>query len=310
MNGKASILILHLFVSLQLPAQMADEGYYQLPSRDDFRFAGRWARFIPYRGDPDSLAYALTARFDNPYLKYKSIYAWIAYHIAYDVEAIQDASKRFTDPLMVLDSMRAVCGGYSSLMCFLCGLAGLDCEIVVGYARNEIKHLGGVDWLFPEHAWNAILINDEWSYCDVTWGAGALRGDSLFIQCFSGGYFNMSAEKMFLQHYPIGERWHRDYTMSPDEFDIQPLYHGAFFVSRIDGFNKLNKHLTKGFLNSLWIRFESTSRFESLYVRDKHLTFPPIRIGRQYILGVSPREKGDTIHLMSNKVRILSYIEK
>ncbi|MBN2524618.1 MAG: hypothetical protein JXB24_15210, partial [Bacteroidales bacterium] len=208
MEGIRRTLQIVVFLAILLVTSLAAKGeesptrYNREPGWKEYLRADRWARAMKYTGDPDSLARALTEPFDNIFLKYKTIYSWIAFNIAYDVPAYLGKSPRYNDPITVLDSQKTVCAGYAKLMCFLCKSVGLECEYVTGWAKNSVdEHLESIDE-YPDHAWNAIYINEEWRYCDITWGAGSVLNNEKFIPGFTSAYFNMSAEKAFLQHFP------------------------------------------------------------------------------------------------------------
>lgn len=58
-----------------------------------------------------------------------------------------------------------VCECYAETYAYLCGLYGIECLNVVGYAgeENDETNWGG-------HAWNYLCLDDKWYAVDATWG--------------------------------------------------------------------------------------------------------------------------------------------
>ncbi|MCR4787302.1 MAG: hypothetical protein K5888_01830 [Lachnospiraceae bacterium] len=56
----------------------------------------------------------------------------------------------------------AVCSGYADAYSFLCSLAGLKCETVIGTATDMYGRAGG-------HEWNRVMIDGQWLYVDCTY---------------------------------------------------------------------------------------------------------------------------------------------
>ncbi|HPR31819.1 MAG TPA: transglutaminase domain-containing protein [Prolixibacteraceae bacterium] len=305
---KCLFLVLAIFVSgLSFSISPARE-IFEEPDWKQYLEADRWARSISYNDDPGSLARLLTGRFDNIYLKYKALYSWIAFHVSYDTEGLQGQRTVISEPLMVLDSLKAVCSGYANLMCLLCHEAGLECVSISGWAKNTEQHLMGIDRSKPDHAWNAIRINQQWRYCDVTWGAGFVRNQSEFIPFFTSAWFNLSAERCFLQHYPMEAAWQKEYPMTFDAFDAQPLYSASYFTTWTDGITQQNKVLRKGFLCSCWIRFESRTPIRSIEIMGTSRSFPLLRMGNDYLFGFDPGKKGNLQKLCINSTAIVTYL--
>ena len=80
----------------------------------------------------------------------------------------------------------AVCAGYTAAAKLLFDIAGLPSAVVSGIAKEG-------DTEIP-HAWNAVALNGEWLYLDVTWDdpiGGAERYD----------YFNLSEKELSRTHF-------------------------------------------------------------------------------------------------------------
>lgn len=314
MYKKITLLIILSLFYLRLFPQFADEGYYQVPDRKSYLYADVLGRGTKYTGDPGLLVKKLTDRFDNPYLKYKAIYSWIALNVTYNFDALYGRSALVTDPLSVLDSLTTVCAGYAGLMSFLCNLAGLECEVVTGWSKTTPKNLEGINWSNPDHAWNAFKINGEWRYCDATWGAGIGRENKKkemeFVRDFTSGYFDVPIEKIFLQHYPKDLYWQNQYNMTKKEFDNLPLYDRSYFKTWTHGLYRGKKYLRKGLFCSVWYSFKSVSDINSISITGKQIAMPLLRLGNNYFSCFTLGMKDSLASVILNNEVILTYINK
>lgn len=92
------------------------------------------------------------------YDKAKAVYDWICANIAYDYAGLETGTGN-GDPLEVMQTGLADCGGYSGLFDYFMMKLGISCEVVNGDAPD-----GGY------HAWNKVNINGKWLNVDATWG--------------------------------------------------------------------------------------------------------------------------------------------
>jgi transglutaminase/protease-like cytokinesis protein 3 len=78
----------------------------------------------------------------------------------------------------VFAARTAVCAGYSKLMSALGAAAGMEIKYITGYIRDSARRVqvttGSDDSIRASlqgvrHAWNAVLIDDEWHLIDATW---------------------------------------------------------------------------------------------------------------------------------------------
>lgn len=80
---------------------------------------------------------------------------------------------------------KAVCDGYSRAFKLLCDKAGIDCIVMSGNADGFA------------HAWNAVKIEDEWYYTDVTWNDND-EDEELELERML--YLNLTEEMMSVDH--------------------------------------------------------------------------------------------------------------
>ena len=153
------------------------------------------------------LTYRLTAPFDDPVLKTRAIFTWIAYNISYDCPAYHNESKRKGDPDEIFRTRKGVCEGYANLFQTMCSYAQVQCLTIDGYARNGAD-IYEDDPDEPNHTWNAVRINGAWHLADATWASGYTdKRVKVFTQHFSDVYFFPAPEAMLLNHYPKLDSW-------------------------------------------------------------------------------------------------------
>jgi hypothetical protein len=172
---------------------------------------------------PAILAQQLTTPFTTELEKVRAIFRWISNNIDYrirefqpkfksrpagevddDTAALKPLDERVAEE--VINNKVAVCDGYARLFKTLCRYAGIESELITGYARTEAHK---VNRRFrSNHTWNAVKIDNAWHLLDVTWASGYVtwRG-SMFIRYFDEEYFLSPPQQFIREHYPDDLRW-------------------------------------------------------------------------------------------------------
>lgn len=109
------------------------------------------------------IAADLIAGVENDKEKIKKIHDYVAELITYNMEGFLTGSYKNEpyDALSVLVRPFAVCSGYANLFAAIARAAGFRVRVINGQADG----FGG----WGDHAWNEILVDDEWKIVDVTW---------------------------------------------------------------------------------------------------------------------------------------------
>jgi hypothetical protein len=156
---------------------------------------------------PEVLAESLTSRFADDREKARAIYTWIATNIEYNLVGYSNGLKDTQTIHDVLRSGKALCSGFSMLFAHLCDLAGVEVEIIEGYAKGY-GYEEGQKLREPNHAWNAVNLEGSWHLCDVTWASGIsedfVRGKR---KIDLDGYFMVDPEQFILTHLPEDPSW-------------------------------------------------------------------------------------------------------
>ena len=148
------------------------------------------------------------------------LYYWISNNISYDVEGYSKTDYGAVDGLSVLKTRKTVCQGYAELFKLLCDKANIECVIITGYGKGY--GYDGTREDKPNHAWNAVKLNNQWKLVDVTWGSGYIEAvnDSLvYKKNLNLGYIFTKPDGFIIKHFPEDSKWQLlDKPISMDEF--------------------------------------------------------------------------------------------
>lgn len=174
--------------------------------------------------DIDQLTTLLTKPFSNDLDKVRAIYYWLAKNIEYDYVGFETHfwDKYASHQELLSDTYKfkkGICSGYSHLFKYMLGRSNIECEVIEGYSRGDLRNLIVQE---PDHAWNAVKINDKWNLIDVTWSRDTLN---ITIDDF---WFVTSPDLFVFSHYPIDPIWTLLKTnISLSDFKNRPLYSAA-----------------------------------------------------------------------------------
>jgi len=251
-------------------------------------------------GRPRPLVEWLIDGIEDEHTKALLIHDFIATHFSYNVAGEND-----------LEGMALICCGYASLMGQLCELAGVECEIVSGYARGRGFHIFGEESFSVNHDYIALKIEGRWRLVDPTWSAGYIGDDGVFHPRYSSDYFCLSPEGFIHTHYPSDPRWQLlEVPLSWEQFERLPFLKGRFFknglqlMTRLEKINRVDscafklklrvKAGTEVMLKLIeeggTVVFKEVPKLEDS-VLDFDLRFP--RRGKRYILEIYTRTDGE-----------------
>ena len=229
------LFCIFLFLPLCFHAQLKQDNFYKIDNS---------VASVPF-AKADTLAKQLAALGNTDREKVRAIFRWIAEHIDYNVRIFNrgkstgplfyeepDDSNAALPPLnervaaKVLYKKVAFCDGYARLFKTLCDHAGIQSEIIFGYARTNMNKKFGVN-----HTWNAVYIDSAWHLLDVTWASGFVSYSNQFVRQFNDVYFLTPPAQFIRDHYPEDLRW----TLLSDPPDYREFAQSPF---RYSGFLK------------------------------------------------------------------------
>jgi transglutaminase/protease-like cytokinesis protein 3 len=192
-----------------------------------------YARNTPesYARNLQSLSDYLTSPARTDLAKARSVYAWIATHVRYDMSTYTGSAyaSEIAYANRALQSRRTVCTGFALLFKQLLTRAGVEAVTVKGFSRYADAQAGlptgGID-----HEWNAVRLDGDWYLFDLTWACTtAQKGKP------NDFYFMTDPQAFISQHLPIQSRWQLlNRPVSKPDFDRFPKYYDAYFTL---GFN-------------------------------------------------------------------------
>ncbi len=196
----------------------------------------------------EKLAERINKDFTKDDEKARAIYAWMAFHIKYDLAAAKNiaATKqvafsfkteeekiqkqqqfRQDMALKTLRTKKGVCQNYAALFHGLCDLTGLKCLDIPGTSKVHPAHIGKLPKM-SDHMWNAVKIGDKWKLVDVTWGAGSVDGKTgKFVQKYNDGYFLTDPGVFYLNHFPDDKNLLM-INKTEEDWAQLPLYYGEY----------------------------------------------------------------------------------
>jgi transglutaminase/protease-like cytokinesis protein 3 len=174
------------------------------------------------------LAKDLTEPFSNDEDKIRAIFTWMVSNIVYDYLELkrnkkskgrtlsyssktpkQEIAKRWEKiyydyATQVLKKKRGICEGYATLFYELCKASNINCEMVNGYAGNDlekVKKYKRAKSCPTVHAWNKVMLNGEWLYIDVTWAStGKFDGKRTEPESYNPYYYLTTEDKLYDTH--------------------------------------------------------------------------------------------------------------
>lgn len=169
------------------------------------------------------LTHDLTSHLSTDVEKFRAIYTWVSTNIENDYRGYQKTRNKRIQlandqeaflawnsvyaPKMfqkMLKDKQTACSGYAYLIREMAELADIECKIVNGFGRTPNVILTADSP--PNHAWNAVKLNDKWYLCDATWSAGRIileDSGPRFEHRYHDGYFLADPELFIKNHYPL-----------------------------------------------------------------------------------------------------------
>jgi len=167
----------------------------------DFRSLDAQVRRLEKQSSLDRLVTALSALAHTDWERARADYDWVAMNIAYDAYAFFRGTSTATDAQGVFRTGKSVCQGYADLYALIARSMGLQCEVVLGYAKGA-GYGKDPNFTEPNHAWNAVKVDGSWHLMDATWGAGGLDASGHFQKDFDDFWFDTATEAFAVHHLP------------------------------------------------------------------------------------------------------------
>ena len=187
--------------------------------------------------NPYNLSQRLTQNLDSEEEKVRAIYRWVSENISFDCKAWHHPERQTENVRQILWRRKATSKGYALLFKELCEYADITSYVIEGYAKTNRSRIGK-NKRIPNHAWNAVWINDNWYLLDVSWSSGSTDDQvRRFTRHFNDYYFLTAPDKFALNHYPKDEDWMlEDIAIEKDEYESFPMVSNGFHANEIEAF--------------------------------------------------------------------------
>jgi len=214
-------ILLFLFANFFCYAQTLDL------KKVDYRKADSVAINFPKRKykTATELVAPLTEGFTTEYEKFRVLFRWITENIEYNKSAANAA-----DADKVVRKNKAVCQGFSNLLKEMCNSANIECEVVVGYTKTDVKDINR-KLKKTDHAWNIVTLNGQKYLVDVTWATSKYNMVTRkFQKDFDEHYFLTPPDKFILDHLPENKKDQLiEKPISKKKFSSTPLLYADYF---------------------------------------------------------------------------------
>ena len=185
-----------------------------------------------------TLAASLIRPASNDLEKTRTLFTWIATHIAYDDNGFNTGNYSDMTAEGVLRNRVSVCQGYSNLFQALGKLAGLEIVTITGNAKG-ITYQPGQSLGNSDHAWNAVRIDGKWKLFDVTWAAGygrGVNGKLVSVRQFDDYWFDTRPDEFIFSHFPEDDSWQlNEVRISKYQFEKLPYVSSLYFKMGFNG---------------------------------------------------------------------------
>lgn len=138
--------------------------------------------------------YIIQNRTGNTYDDIKMVHDYLIANIEYDSTISKDNIYNICGALI---NGEAVCEGYARAFKYLMDGLEIPCTLVIGTGRNSEGNT-------ENHAWNYVLLDDNWYAIDATWDDPVVSGVGWVSQATRYKYFLKGANDMNIDHQPNG----------------------------------------------------------------------------------------------------------
>ncbi|KAI8607390.1 hypothetical protein BC830DRAFT_1175367 [Chytriomyces sp. MP71] len=158
---------------------------------------------------PAALSAHLTAPYPEALFKIRAVFAWIANNVAYDYAGYLSGHRADQTAEAVLRNRVCVCEGYANLFLALCEAApkmpGHE-EVVafkiIGASMGAGAEAGDIVANLDGHAWNAVLVHEEYRFIESTWASGCISNGKFDRHYNPVPHFMVKPTEFIYSHIP------------------------------------------------------------------------------------------------------------
>ena len=151
------------------------------------------------------------SRYKTEYTPILNLYAIIFYYLCtnihYDFNHINKNEQNLNN---IFKSGFANSLQFCKLYEYICKKNLLRIKRIEGFCKSKVfpHYKKGTDVTIINHYWNAIYVNKEWYFCDLTFGSGGIKPRNEYkTNYFSPYYFLTPPDNLIETHRPIDDMW-------------------------------------------------------------------------------------------------------
>ena len=202
-------------------------------SKDTFAY-----HYLPlnYRLKVNVLTENICNAADQDQKRVENIFYWVSHYIKVDVNRYNKQKVAYDrKPNDILKSKKGDADDFAVLIKAMCESIGIRCQVIQGYEKNDLYE-NGAGFYKPNHAWNAILVNNKWEIVDAYNAAGNIEMDLnwfkkqlqkinkkklytstkvKFVQNYNPDFLYQNPEEARLSKIPVDPMWQLTDTVMP-----------------------------------------------------------------------------------------------
>ena len=165
---------------------------------------------------------------------YAVFFYYLCTKIKYDVEGKNKDEKNLEN---IFHSGFANSLQFCKLFEYLCKKHLLRIKRIEGFCKSkELPYFKkGTDVTKVNHHWNAIYINHNWYFCDLTFGSGGIKNKDEFAKNFFNPYYFLTPPDYLIEsHRPIDDLWQLTTKIIPtNQFSNKKDNFGGEFYQQV-----------------------------------------------------------------------------
>ena len=139
--------------------------------------------------------------------KYAMFFYYLCHQITYDIKGVNKDNK---DIQALFKSGLANNFQFAKIFDYICRKSKIKVKRIAGFCKDMVRPYfkPGSDISIYNHCWNAVFIQNNWYFVDLTFGSGGIKKKSDFVhEYFNPFYFLTPAEFLAYTHKPFEEIW-------------------------------------------------------------------------------------------------------
>ncbi|HET9056868.1 MAG TPA: transglutaminase domain-containing protein [Chitinophagaceae bacterium] len=184
----------------------------------------------------DRLIDTINKKFFHDIDKVRAAFYWITENIGYNDNAATNKDYQYNNLDALLQTGKALCGGYANLIEYFCRGFEVECVTINGTGRSLYSDIIlNPESLSINHSWNAVKLDGVWRLLDATWGSGYTNYKTgEYHKSRNENYFLADPQTFIYNHLPQKPEWQLlNGLVSATRFCDWPYIDEGYFTNQI-----------------------------------------------------------------------------